>query len=378
MNDEWANSTLGEVAEVCGGGTPSTKEPSYWGGDVLWLTPTEVVKADGRRIATSERTITREGLEGSSAKLLPAGTVLLTTRASVGFTAIAEVPLATNQGFQSLIPGSDILPEFLMYWIQGNRDEFTRRAGGSTFPEVSKSKVSAIPIAYPPLPVQRRIVDLMAHLDRHLANLRSEMQAVDRLLAAHQMALRESVASLDSQRLGDIAECSWGNTSLTKSAYSDKGDVAYSASGPDGFVESGEMSGEAVVLSAIGAKCGGTWLATGHWTAIKNTIWFRSASDDVRTDFLYWVTRDPGTFAKRGQAQPFISLGDVRALELGIPSLEQQDAWVDLLNGLAVHSNHLSGELDATSRMRLACLSGLLSGSRIIPSSYDSLLDSVA
>jgi|GEM_PF-1992252 len=174
MNDVWVETTLGAVAEIVGGGTPSTSEPSYWGEDVVWLTPTEVVKADGTRIGSSGRMISASGLANSSAKMLPRNTVLLTTRASVGFVALADCALATNQGFQSLIPGPSVTPEFLMYWVQGNRTEFTSRAGGSTFPEIGKSKVQTIPISLPPLPVQRRIVDLMAHLDNQIANLRLE------------------------------------------------------------------------------------------------------------------------------------------------------------------------------------------------------------
>lgn len=181
MSDDWVETTLGELCDIQGGGTPSTKEPAYWGGDVVWLTPTEVVKADGGRIDASQRTITEAGLAGSSAKLLPAGTVLLTTRASVGFTAIAGVPLTTNQGFQSLIPSEAVLSEYLMLWIQGHRDEFASRAGGSTFPEISKTKVASVPIAVPPLPVQRRIVDLLAHLDNHLANLQTERERLENI-----------------------------------------------------------------------------------------------------------------------------------------------------------------------------------------------------
>lgn len=182
MNEEWRTSTLGGVCEVVGGGTPSTKQPEYWGGEVVWLSPTEVVRQDGSLINQSERTLSLEGLTRSSAKLLPEGTVLVTTRASVGFTALAGRQLATNQGFQSLIPGPELISKFLMYWVQANREEFRRRAGGSTFREVSKAKVKDIPITYPPLSVQRRIVDLMEHLDSQVAGLRNECAAVERLI----------------------------------------------------------------------------------------------------------------------------------------------------------------------------------------------------
>lgn len=180
MSEEWRQTTLGEVAQVVGGGTPSTKNEAFWGDDHVWLTPTEVVKQDGGIVSGSTRKISAAGLAGSSATLLPRNTVLLTSRASVGFVALAGCQLATNQGFQSLIPDASVLPRYLMYWVQANREEFTSRAGGSTFPEISKSNVKLVPITVPPLAVQRRIVDVVGALDAHTANLQTEADAITR------------------------------------------------------------------------------------------------------------------------------------------------------------------------------------------------------
>jgi type I restriction enzyme S subunit len=132
--------------------------------------------------------------------------------------------------------------------------------------------------------------------------------------------------------LGDTAEVSWGNTSTTKKAYVAEGYRAYSASGPDGFVDWAEHDEPGVVLSAIGAQCGKTWWAEGAWTSIKNTIWFRSNSPDVDSRFLYYATADPDIWPKRGAAQPFISQGDARALKLRLPPLEHQLVIVGVLS----------------------------------------------
>jgi type I restriction enzyme S subunit len=148
---EWIETTLGDVADVIGGGTPSTKESAYWGGDVPWLTPGELTKREGKIITATERTISAEGLANSSAKLLPKGTVLLTSRATVGAVGLAGKPMATNQGFQSLVARSVVMPYFLMCWVQANREAFEKRASGSTFPEISGKRVKAIPIVLPPL-----------------------------------------------------------------------------------------------------------------------------------------------------------------------------------------------------------------------------------
>ena len=174
--EEWAETTLGEVATIVGGGTPSTVETTFWGSDVVWLTPTEVVANEGRVIRASRRMLTEAGLRASSATLLPEGSVLLTTRATIGATALAGVPLATNQGFQSLVPSDHALARFLMYWCQANKTEFLARAGGNTFKEISRANVRNVRLLLPPLPEQRRIVDLLdavdAAIDQHASSRR--------------------------------------------------------------------------------------------------------------------------------------------------------------------------------------------------------------
>lgn len=157
---DWNLTRIGDIADVVGGGTPSTKVPEYWGGTIPWVTPSEVSAHEGAVISTTARTITPEGLAKSGARLLPPRSVLLTSRATVGAVAIAGVEMATNQGFASLVAGPEVIPEFLAKWCQHNRAEFEIRAGGSTFPEIPKSLVKDVPLLLPPLAVQRRVVDL--------------------------------------------------------------------------------------------------------------------------------------------------------------------------------------------------------------------------
>ena len=167
----WRGTTLGEIAQVVSGGTPKTKVPEYWGGDIVWVIPSEVVAQEGGVIKQSERMITQAGFSGSSAKMLPKGAVLLTSRATIGAVALAGVPLCTNQGFASLVPSEAVMSHFLMYWCQANTHEFTLRSGGNTFKEVSRKKVARIPITLPPLSEQRKVVDLIKSVDNHIGAL---------------------------------------------------------------------------------------------------------------------------------------------------------------------------------------------------------------
>jgi type I restriction enzyme, S subunit len=173
----WVDATLGDFADVVGGGTPSTSIPENWDGDIIWLTPTEVTSQDGKILTDSIRKISEQGLKSSGAQMLPKGSVILTSRASVGFVAISGVELCTNQGFQSLIPKESVLAEFLMYWIQNNRLEFESRSAGSTFKEISKSNVKSIKICVPPIPEQQRIVDLISSIDELTNRIESNLSA---------------------------------------------------------------------------------------------------------------------------------------------------------------------------------------------------------
>lgn len=158
--------TIGDLAQILGGGTPSTRVPEYWSGDIPWFTPAEIPKSGAGVVTTSERTITQAGLEHSAAKILPAGSVLMTSRASIGHCAIAGVPVATNQGFTSLVPKDCRSTRYLYYWAQYNRDKLLARASGSTFLEISASEVRDISIDPPALEEQRAIGDVLTSIDR--------------------------------------------------------------------------------------------------------------------------------------------------------------------------------------------------------------------
>ena len=135
-------------------------------------------------------------------------------------------------------------------------------------------------------------------------------------------------------RLGDVADVLWGDTSTTKASYTQSGFPAYSASGRDGFLPHADFDRTGIVVSAIGAECGKTWLAKGKWSCIKNTLRFWSNVPEVDTEFLYWLTSNPEGWPKRGSAQPFISQGDARAMQITYPPLSEQRAIAAVLGAL--------------------------------------------
>lgn len=171
----WRTARLEEVAQVLGGGTPSRTEKSYFGGSIPWATPTDVTSLNGLYIDKAKETITDEGLKNSSTKLMPAGAVLLTSRATIGFTAVAEVPMCTNQGFVNFVCGPELVPEFLAYWLQTQKSKLIQHAGGTTFKEIARGTVRKFEIAFPPIPEQRRIVDILIRAEG-IVRLRREAE----------------------------------------------------------------------------------------------------------------------------------------------------------------------------------------------------------
>ena len=162
--DEQYNRELGTVCSIVGGGTPDTLRPEYWEGNVEWFTPSEIGKS--KYVLSSLRKISQVGLSNSSAKSLPAGTVLLTTRATLGEMSIARSECSTNQGFQSLVADSKrVLPEYLYYLQILIKPWCEKYASGNTFREISKASLSKCVVPVPCLNSQKRIVCILSRID---------------------------------------------------------------------------------------------------------------------------------------------------------------------------------------------------------------------
>jgi type I restriction enzyme S subunit len=183
---EWPIVELERAAEIRGGATPSRDRLGYWSGDIPWVTPTDLPELGSgiAEVAATANRITAEGLDACSASLLPAGTVLFSSRATIGKVAIAAVPLATNQGFANLIPRPGVDSRYLAWCLLFNAERISRLAGSTTFKEVAKGVLKHFRIPLPAISEQRRIVEILDQADR-LRRLRVEADAkADRILIA--------------------------------------------------------------------------------------------------------------------------------------------------------------------------------------------------
>jgi type I restriction enzyme, S subunit len=180
----WYVYSLDELGQISGGGTPASDVQSYWGGDVHWATPAEITTLNGRYISSTTRTITEEGLKNSSAKVHPVGTILITSRASIGYPAINKVPMATNQGFQSLRPNEKLDVEYGYQALIRHQGDLERLSAGSTFLEISSKEIKKFKINLPPLPEQKKIASILTSVDEVIENTQRQIDKLQELKKA--------------------------------------------------------------------------------------------------------------------------------------------------------------------------------------------------
>lgn len=162
---EWKIVKISNLGEVVGGATPPTSDPENYGGNIPWITPKDLSTFNGRHINHGERNITQKGLESCSTHILPKNSVLFSSRAPIGYVAIAANELCTNQGFKSVIPNSDTDYLFLYYLLQYNKEKIESMGSGTTFKEVSGSTMRNIEVSVPDLVTQKKIAKILSSLD---------------------------------------------------------------------------------------------------------------------------------------------------------------------------------------------------------------------
>ena len=178
----WKECKLSDLGEIVGGGTPSTKNESYYGGHIAWITPKDLSTLRGRFISRGERNITIEGLKNSAARLLPPNSILFTSRAPIGYVAIAKNEVCTNQGFKSIVPNENADYLFLYYLLVYNRKRIENMGSGTTFKEVSGSVMKEITVSVPTdIEEQRAIARILGSLYDKIENNNAINQRLEQI-----------------------------------------------------------------------------------------------------------------------------------------------------------------------------------------------------
>lgn len=215
--DKWKAEKIGSICQVVSGGTPSRNIPEYFGGDIPWFTPTEIPKEKIEILFNSQENINELGYKKSSTKLLPKGTVLLTSRATIGLIGIAGKELTTNQGFANFISNEKMLDNwFLAFWLHSRIELIKSLSSGTTFKEISKTTIRNLDIDLPPLEEQKQIAALfqsietaMEQVDGQEKNLKALQKSLVNGLFTKEPVFGNLLNSNNCTptTFGEIAEC---------------------------------------------------------------------------------------------------------------------------------------------------------------------------
>ncbi|GAA7859371.1 restriction endonuclease subunit S [Helicobacter pylori] len=334
----WQKVRLGDIAEIIGGGTPSTQITSFWNGSINWFTPTEI--GITKYVYKSQRTITPLGLKKSSAKLLPIGTILLTSRASIGDCAILKVVATTNQGFQSLIPLEKINNEFLYYLILTLKNKLLKLASGSTFLEVSPNKIKNLLIPLPPLNEQIAIANILSDLDHYLYSLDAlilKKESVKKALSFELLSQRKRLKGFNQAwqrvRLGDIANYLTSNLSAEQITQQGKIKV-YDVNNFIGYTDTTFISDKPYISIVKDGSVGRVRILPPK-TNILSTMGALIANHRTTTEFLFYLLSnfDFKNFTS-GSIIPHIYFKDYKEKTIFLPSLNEQSAIANVLSDL--------------------------------------------
>ena len=217
FTEAWEQRKLGDISEIVGGGTPSTNIDEYWNGDINWYSPAEI----GEQIIvnTSQRKITKLGLEKSSAKMLPKGTVLFTSRAGIGNTAILGDTACTNQGFQSIVPDKEQLDSYFIFSRSKELKDYGERVGaGSTFVEVSGKQMSEMELLIPDLDEQKTIGCFFERIDNLITLHQSKCNNIQ---VKNKINIRYNDITWEQRKLGEYGDFTYGHSAPKWSVTSD-------------------------------------------------------------------------------------------------------------------------------------------------------------
>ena len=380
----WKKARLDDCCEIVAGATPSTSVEAYWDGDICWVTPKDLSDLEGALISDTPRKLTRAGLDSCAASILPAGSVLFSSRAPIGLVAVNAVPMATNQGFKSFIPKPKrVHAKFLYWWLRSHRSYLEGLGNGATFKEVSKAVVSRIEITLPTLLEQRRIAEVLDRAEALRAKRRAALAQLDTLTQAIFLDLfgdpatnpkgwpRKAVGELASK----FSDGPFGSN-LKSSHYTDVGvrvirlqnigvgefvddDKAYIAKEHFAALKKHECRPGDVLVGTLGepnvrACIQPAWLPVALNKA--DCVQLRPDERVVNASYICALLNQPATERMaqelmRGQTRVRISMGRLRGLVVPVPSIEIQHTFA--LRVTAVE------KLKATHRASLAELDAL-------------------
>lgn len=361
MKSDWKECTLAELGEIVGGATPSTKDEQNYGGDIAWITPKDLSTLKGRFISRGERNITEKGLRSCSAQIMPKNAVLFSSRAPIGYVAIAANPVCTNQGFKSIVANSDNDPMFLYYLLKYNKNAIEAMGSGTTFKEVSGSTMRGIRVYVPISKAeQQRIAAILSALDEKIAINRAINENLERQAQAIYASMFIDNADLAwiQGHLSDLITVKYGKD------HKRLGDGSYPVYGSGGimrYVERPLYDKESVLIPRKGTLNNVMYVNQPFWSV--DTMFYTEMKLPNAAKFVYhFVKAKDLASMNAGSAVPSMTTDILNAMEVTIPSASALEEFESLVAPMyrAMQENDIQSS--KLSELRDALLPKLMSG----------------
>jgi type I restriction enzyme S subunit len=364
--NSWLSVELSAMGNIYSGGTPSTSNDTYWGLDIPWITPADLSGNTRIYIKVGRKSISKLGLKTSSAVLIPAGSILFSSRAPIGYVAIAENELCTNQGFKSISPYSGINSKYVYYFLKKSKQEAENVASGTTFKEISLKSFSSLKIPLAPEQEQHRIVtkieELFSELDKGVETLKT---AQKQLRVYRQAVLKygfEGKLTNPDVKEGELPE-GW-KTHFLSEIEDPKARMSYGVLKPGDHDESGvpliqsqhvrgnsivnnisfkiskdldnefkrtRLCGNEILITLVGASIGRCAITTEQHKGynVSRAVAVLRVNKSINTDYLlyylnYFLSDERIRSLSKGSAQPVLNLGVIREININYPDLKSQ------------------------------------------------------
>ena len=385
---QWVEKTLGDLGEIIGGATPSTKNSDYYGGNISWITPKDLSSFKGRYISRGERNITEKGLASCSTRIMPPKTVLFTSRAPIGYTAIAAKCVCTNQGFKSIVPYENVDPLFIYYLLNYNKERIKSMGSGTTFKEISGKTMQMIKVQIPRnIEDQKRIASILDSID---TKIEMNEKINDNLQQQAELLYHERFETVDRDklpvgwrivRLGDVATISKKSFNPAKEPemllehYSIPAfdEAHFPVFEPSTAIKSNKfiVDDSCFMISKLNPTTKRVWkpyCLTANAVCSTEFIVYKAKSQEI-TDFLYSVidsdsfsdfmcSHVTGSTGSRQRTTP----SDTLAFELVLPNAEEIAEYQGIVSPILEQIKCNAIENDRLKRLRDSLLPKLMSG----------------
>ena len=343
----WQQKKLGDVCEVINGGTPKTNIKEYWDGNILWITPKDLGRNKNIFVDDTIRKITVLGLKKSSAQLIPANSIILSTRAPIGYLAINKIEISTNQGCRGVVPSKKIKTIFLYYFLKNSIDLLNKLGRGTTFKELSATSLSNIIIPIPPLAEQKRIVAVLdktfTAIDKIKNNTEKNLANTKELWQSYlQQSFNNPKKNWQQKKLGDVCEKLFAGGDVPKNNFSktktDKFNIPIFSNGIKdnglyGFTNIKKVNKPSITISARGT-IGYSVLRKETFYPIIRLIVLSPKEKLLDLFFLKYVLNNI-SFLNSGTAIPQLTVPMIKEYQITFPPLAEQKQITERLDYLS-------------------------------------------